>query len=353
MMASAKQAGVTHAWGVTSVGLSLEEIAISVRSGVARFADVEWLDRALEPFVVASVPDAALPDVAEFEAERGLTYRAARTLRLALAALKEAAAVLQALPAPPPLFLALPMPPAGRDFDGAAWVDAFSQQLRGQVGDVTLVGQGRAAGVTAVAEACRQVAAGEVPHVLVGGVDSYRDLYLLGALDADARVKSSQNMDGFIPGEGAGFLLISETGVAAVERRPVMARVVATGSAVEAGHLHSEEPYRGDGLSAALASLQDAEAEVGTALRAYSTMNGESHWIKEWGVACMRHRELLADCALLHPAESYGDAGAASGVLAVALAAHDLVEAAPGTCSLVYGSSDHGERSAALLESAG
>ena len=39
--------------------------------------------------------------------------------------------------------------------------------------------------------------------MIVGGVDSYLDLYVLGTLDLDKRIKSSTHLDGLIPGEGA------------------------------------------------------------------------------------------------------------------------------------------------------
>ena len=81
---------IASAGVVTPIGLSLAETAASARARVARLREIEWRDRRFEPFIVGTVPDDGLPDLAEGLAELPLQYREARMLRLAHVALEEA-----------------------------------------------------------------------------------------------------------------------------------------------------------------------------------------------------------------------------------------------------------------------
>ena len=51
-------------------------------------------------------------------------------------------------------------------------------------------------------------------------------------------------------------------------------------------------------------------------------MNGENYFAKEWGVSYIRNRSRFdADHGMHHPADCFGDTGAACGPLMVGLAA--------------------------------
>ena len=79
-------------------------------------------------------------------------------------------------------------------------------------------------------------------------------------------------------------------------------------------------------------------------------MNGESHWAREWGVAFLRSRDAFVEShAMNHPADCFGDAGAASGALLAGLASLD---ASRGP-ALVYASSDYGARACVSILPAG
>jgi 3-oxoacyl-[acyl-carrier-protein] synthase-1 len=191
------------------------------------------------------------------------------------------------------------------------------------------------------------IRAGQRPFMVAGGVDSYRDLYVLGTLDQERRVKSDVHLDGFIPGEGAAFLLLAARGAAEAAGLAPLATLSPAAVAVEAGHLYSEEPYRGDGLAAALARLFGAGALAEPVQEVYSSMNGESHWAKEWGVGFLRNRAgFRPDHGMHHPADCLGDTGAACGPLLVGLAALGVREGYRRSPCLVYGSSDDGLRAA-------
>jgi len=122
---------------------------------------------------------------------------------------------------------------------------------------------------------------------------------------------------------------------------------------VEPGHLYSEEPYRGEGLAVAVQQLLQSGAARGAIREVYSSMNGEHHWAKEWGVAFLRSSGgFLSDHAMHHPADCYGDTGAACGVLLAGLAALGIAQAYRQSPALVYGSSDRGQRAALVVSAA-
>ena len=339
---------VTGIGVVSAVGLSPEEVAASVRSGTAMFSETAIMDRRFEPVVLAEIPDDALPPLADPLAEAGLTSREARMVRLAAPALEQALGFLPSGAAPPPLVLALPDTETTRALDGDRFLDALAVQVPGFDRKRSRASfRGRAGGLVALGYAGEFLKAG-APYVLAGGVDSFRDLYVLATLDSEQRLKSQSNLDGFIPGEGAAFLLLESRASGAANGRAIAA-VPVIGGAREPGHLYSEETYRGEGLAGAFASML-SNGVPGPVQEVYSSMNGESHWAKEWGVAFMRNRAAFREGhGMHHPADCLGDAGAAAGPLMVALAALGIRDGYRRSPALVYGSSDRGERAAVLV----
>jgi 3-oxoacyl-[acyl-carrier-protein] synthase-1 len=75
-------------------------------------------------------------------------------------------------------------------------------------------------------------------------------------------------------------------------------------------------------------------------------MNGEHYWAKEFGVAMTRSSHRFSNVKHEHPADCYGDIGAATGGALIALAAlHSLKQSTPTSC-LVCTSSDTAYRAA-------
>jgi 3-oxoacyl-[acyl-carrier-protein] synthase I len=336
---------VAAAGMITAVGLSAPETAASVRSATARFEETSMLDKRFEPFVLAQVPEDGLPDLAEGLEKEGLTAREARMLRLAAVALAECLKALPAGEPPPVLSLALPENETTRPLDHGKFLEWLGRQAGGRFdprrSDASH--RGRAGGLAAVGQASEAIRLGRAKFVLAGGVDTYRDLYVLGTLDMEQRVKSAANLDGFIPGEGAGFLLLADRAAVAEP----WARVTPVARTEEPGHLYSEQPYKGDGLGLAFQQLLQSGSVTGPVQEVYSSMNGENHWAKEWGVAHIRNNGSFAPAhGMHHPADCYGDTGAACGPLLVGLAALGVKEGYRKSPALVYASSDHGQRAA-------
>ena len=341
---------------MTAVGLTAPETAASVRSATMRFTETPIRDHRFQPFTLAEVPEDGLPPLAEaIERETGLTARERRLLRLGAMPLLEALAPLPAAEQTPPLLLALPEMQPARPIDGARFLARLATQTgpRFDVGRSAAVDAGRAGALVAIARAEEMIRRGLCGFVVAGAVDTYRDLYVLGTLDVEQRVKSAAHLDGFIPGEGAAFLLLASDQAAAEAGVPVLARLTPLSIGEEEGHLYSEAPYRGDGLARTFAQLFGAGLVPEPVAEVWSSMNGENHWAKEWGVGFLRNRGAFReDHGIHHPADCFGDTGAACGPLLVGLAALGMRAGYRRSPSLVYCSSDRGAR-AALAVTAG
>ena len=338
---------------MTAVGVTAAETAASVRAATMRFTETPIRDQRFEPFTLAEVPEDGLPGLSEeVEATPGLTSREMRMLRLCTMPLREALAMLEGKAGPPPLVLALPETETTRPLDGKAFLGHLAQQVGGafDLARSDASHRGRAGGLSAIGQSVELIGRGKAKLVLAGGLDSYRDLYVLGTMDMEKRVKSAAHMDGFVPGEGAGFVLLADRGAAAAAGLKPLAGISQAAAGFEKGHLYSAEPYRGDGLALTVGKLAKSGAAPVPFEEVYSSMNGESHWAKEWGVTGIRNRAFLHhDYRMNHPSDCYGDVGSAAGLLMVGLAVLGIKAGYRRGPCLVYGSSDRGQRAAVAL----
>ena len=115
--------------------------------------------------------------------------------------------------------------------------------------------------------------------------------------------------------------------------------------------MFSEEPYKGEGLAStvqsALAGFDSAAGKVATI---FSSMNGENHFAKEWGVTYLRATDKIAeDYRIEHPADCLGDTGAASGPIMLGLALTGIAAGYLQGPALAYASSDGPGRAACLV----
>ncbi|MGZ5000908.1 MAG: hypothetical protein ACXV7F_11450, partial [Methylomonas sp.] len=196
----AKPAIVIVSAGVVSpVGLSLAETAASARARINRLREIEWRDRRFQPFIVGVVPDEGLPPLAPELSKQYLQYREARMLRLADVALQEALKPIKEDQSTIPLLLGLPEHHTTKPLEPKSFLIKLAQQFKARI-DVSrsiAAPNGRAAGLMAIKRATAMLEAKEAEFVLVGGVDSLVDLYVLGTLDMQGRVRNEINSDGF------------------------------------------------------------------------------------------------------------------------------------------------------------
>ena len=344
---------IVSAGVVTPIGLSLEETAASARARVARLREIDWYDRRFEPFIVGTVPDDGLPPLDDALAQEPLQFREARMLRLAHAALEQALAVLPVEVGPVPLLLGLPEHHTTQPIDGQRFLTRLAQQSKAglDLKRSAAASRGRAAGVMALKQAVARLEREECKFIVVGGVDSLVDLYVLGTLDLQKRIRGETISDGFSPSEGAAFLVLASSKTAETHSLKVLARMSGTALGRETGHFYAEEPYLGDGLADAFTSLLDAAKPSAPIGCVYASFNGERYWAREFGTARIRNTKYFADDVQMeHPAECFGDLGAAFGPALAALAAHGVANGYRRAPCLTYASSDHGDRAAILLE---
>jgi len=341
---------------MTAVGLTAPETAASVRAATMRYTETSIRDRRFDPITLAEVPEDGLPPLVEtVERQPDLTTREIRMLRLGTMPIAEATAALPPGQRAPGLALALPEMQPGHRVDGARFLQLFAAQtgLKFDIARSAAVDEGRAGALIAIARAAQVIRSGQAPFMLAGAIDTYRDLFVLGTLDLEQRVKSAVNLDGFIPGEGAGFLLLASSEGARQGGLQPLGRLTRVALDEEQGHLYSETVYRGEGLARTLAQLFSSGDVESPVAEVFSSMNGESHWAKEWGVGYIRNRaSFLEDVTIQHPADCYGDTGSACGPLLVGLAALGMRDGYRRSPSLVYCSSDHGPRAALAVSAA-
>jgi len=340
---------------VTPVGLTAPETAASVRAGVSRFMETPFVGSSLEPIVMAFLdellippPDPVIPDFP------GISRRQVRMLQLAGSAAREAVGGNTG-DGSIPVLLSVPEHEAGDELlTNPDLLNLLTLQsgLDLDLGASRMYAKGRAGGILAISDAVNRLGQRPESLVLVGGVDSFFDHTLLTRLDAEGRVSSSENLDGFIPGEGAGFLLLTSIEMAKRDGLNVLGVVDGVASAVETGHRYSEEPYRGDGLSECFATLFRESTDAEPVRTVYAGFNGESYDAKQWAVAHIRNSDHICEpLALEHPADCFGDAGAAMGTLLVVVSALALTEGyREGPC-LDWCTSDYGDCGAVTLSS--
>jgi 3-oxoacyl-[acyl-carrier-protein] synthase I len=340
---------------ITPVGLSSGATAAAIRAGITRVRESSIRDRNQEPLLAGFLEESYLPPLVPSLVVplAGMTARHQRMVRLAAHALQE---VARYGTQPLPLLLALPEVYPWGDPVGAGFLEHLVEQSRVPLAlnHSHVLRAGRAGGLMAIERALGLLKTGRVPCVLVGGVDTYRDARLLAMLESEGRLHAGALPDGFIPGEGAAFVLLGPPGEGRRRNQVPLASVLSAGSGSEPGHQYSMVPYLGDGLAHAFRRMFEQVPAQSLRVRCvYAGLNGERFWTKEWGVAYLRHTQYFEEEPHIeHPIECTGDPGAALGPMMLALAAIGMKKGyQPGPC-VVWCPSDREERAAVLLQSA-
>lgn len=340
---------------ITPAGGNVPLTAAAVKAGVNVYSESRFFNRRGRPIIMARVPLEVFTTL-DLEIDYGQHNGNAqydRIIKMAVIAINEACEGYN-VEQPVPLLLAMPEPAAQVDFlTPSVFTNNLAQHCPSWVGAKINRGfhSGRAAGLEALDFAYRYLDDSYHDFILLGGSDSFGHYSRLEPLDDMARLLSTGSQDSFAPGEAAAFLLLTRYPDKALVKDGYMISLCYPGLAHEPGHLYSEEAYRGEALDRAFKNLFQAVSVRLSISRIYSSMNGERHWAKEHGVAYLRNREAFAESLeTVHPADVYGDLGAATAPALVALAATDLWSSTGSGRYLVYSSSDYGLRGAVLLE---
>jgi len=217
----------------------------------------------------------------------GMSLPQIRLLQLAAFALADIEPQLPKISLP--LFLAGPEP----YYPSAGINQTFIKHLvkatgvRLDFGNSRYIATGRSGVIEAIATAFKYFSASGAHYALVGGVDSFYDIRKLGILEESARLPGTNSFDGFVPGEGAAFLLLASPYAPESVRKSSLLILHEPAIVREAGHLLDNAPYTAEALAIA---YKQATATIQAPINIlYTSENGEMHYTREVTVATMRN----------------------------------------------------------------
>jgi len=209
--------------------------------------------------------------------------------------------------------------------------------------------KGRAGLGAALQSAHRYLCEQTVSRVLLVGADSFLNAATIEHYLAQKRLQCTDNSDGFVPGEGAGALLLE---LATPHSKGM--HIAGLGRAIETATLDGDIPNRAQGLTQA---IRDACGQAGIAPKQLNfrmtDQNGEQYYVKE---ACNAYARIMAEdgvgLPLMHIADCVGETGAAAGPLMLAYL-HERMgsTSSPGNIGLLHLANDDGARTALVLRS--
>lgn len=333
---------------ICSLGNRTATECAATKAGISGCRAGDILNRRNKAIVMAQVPDGAMPPLkTDFtllnQQLPGHTYMVQLAASALLDCLSDSARRY-----PLPIFMACPELLPGFN---ARLEPSFIEHLKSLSGcniDIAYsrgFAMGRSGGFEALKIAYAYFEATGNEFALVGGVDSFRHFSRqIEALDKDNRLVAEGATNAFAIGEGACFHLLATP--RAVLKYSLSPKLYLGYPAVdqEPGHRFSQLPYQGNGLSAAFNRALAASPNIPIE-SIYSSLNGEAFGTKELGVARIRNqRRLSLNAPVHHPADCFGDLGAAMAPMLWGIVAQN--EKLP---SLVYCSSDGPDRGAVCV----
>ena len=326
---------------VTGVGLDAPSSCAAIRGAIDNFQETRFVDSGGEWILASEVP-----------LEQPWRGKTKLIKMLALAINECLAGEAKVKPETTPLLLCLSESErAGRVIDDD---NQFFQELNEELGldfhdKSRVISQGHVGFTTALLRARSLIQEGIAAQVLIAGVDGFLVGPTLAYYEEQDRLLTSQNSNGFIPGEAAGAVLVQAPGKSSSSQLLCLG----IGYGNEQSTVYAEDiPLRGDGMAQAIRSaLSEAGCDMGATDFRIVDVSGEQYAFKEAALALLRvlrQRKVFYD--IWHPAECVGEVGAAIGpiILGVLLAAMHKGYS-PGNNVLAHFANDEGKRAAMVL----
>lgn len=231
-------------------------------------------------------------------------------------------------------------------------------------GAVIPVARGHASVAYALIEACTELMAGRLEAAIVGGVDTYHSPEVVEELIARERLFDGKNLDTFIPGEGAAFLLLTRARAAKRAQLPMLAYVQAAATGQEPGSMLVDAPCTGTGLARAMRTAALHLAKEGRLLEwLLGDLTNESYRTTEFQLALPRtvapggldsggkeFQPIVAEETLMDflPLR-FGDLGAATLPTAAVIATQAFMRGAPSASGCLLVASSVGPDRGAVL----
>ncbi len=188
---------------------------------------------------------------------------------------------------------------------------------------------------------------------IIGGVESYHTASTLEWLEMDKkRLLCSTNNDGFVPGQAAGFCLLTTKDTAEKDGLEYFAEVLAIASTEEETEFDTGKNPSGKGLTQAMRSVLNVLPEDSKIDQVYCSLNGESYYTLEYSHAMLYLAKYFKDVNdFIAPFACWGDIGAATAPVFISL----IVESnrkkyAKGPYNLITTSSLGKSRACALFK---
>jgi 3-oxoacyl-[acyl-carrier-protein] synthase-1 len=332
----------------TPVGLTPDASAAAVRGAISVISQHPYfVDKTGEPMMMAC--DAVMS--ADLDGADRYVQLARPALLQALQPLIDRRMAAGVIPA----IVALPEQRPGRSADLERTLVRDLVATAGELGvtlHVQTLASGHSAGLMALDAAVKRIRAGEIQICLIGGVDSYIQGETLEWLDDNRQLMSAANRSGFPPGEAAGFCLIAASTFAQDASLEPLARVATVSTGFEKNRIKTDTICIGEGLTAAIhGACAPLDRARGRVEQTWCDLNGERYRSTEYTYALVRNEALFEKTQVAHPADCWGDVGAASGPLFAGLAIASWSRGyAKGPRALLWASSESGYRAAAVLE---
>ncbi len=342
----------------TPVGTNTVETATSIFAGISGIVDTPFTDERFENLRMGQIPSDILGyvDGRSMYGRHDLHPFLHRLLSLAVPALRECLTPFVNQGEIPWRISLSTHASFDLSSNQRAFLDllSFHGEIACDVRNSQLVDRCRTGFYHQLAERFQKPSADSYSEVLlVGGTDSFWNLSSLYALLKAGRLLTYESTGGFIPGEGAAFLLLGSRRAARELGIEPLAWIHSVGLGNEPGHRLSKKPYLGDGLDQAVKRALQGVVSVKNPIRTvFAGLNGEGFCAKEWGVACLRSQEYFGDdFEIEHPAEYVGDAKAALSPIMAAVVAFGLHHGLWRGPVLLWASADQAERGAMVLSS--
>ncbi|RPI70677.1 MAG: hypothetical protein EHM45_24540, partial [Desulfobacteraceae bacterium] len=334
----------------TSVGWDAASTAASVRAGLARFGEYPSLtDNQGNPVAVAMAPYLA-PEI--FGSDRFLALGIPAAAQ-AVSPLSNASSKDTSLD----ILIGLPLERPGLPKElGDDVIKGFEKAFAGNrtVNSIDVFAKGHAAGLMALQLGRQRILDGKTKACLIGGIDHYLTPETMTWLDKNEQLLTEANPWGFVPGEGAGFCLLTSSDLIERIKCPALGQVVSMALAHEKNLIKTDTVCLGEGMTAAIReALQPFEEHKPLIDNIVCDLNGEPYRAEELGYALLKTGEYLkTPDDIKIPMDCWGDVGAAAGPLYVILAIMAGQKGyAKGPYTLVLTGSESGERCVGVIRS--
>jgi 3-oxoacyl-[acyl-carrier-protein] synthase-1 len=335
-----KPIAIIGAGMVTGVGLDAPSSCAAIRCAIDNFSETRFMDKGGEWIIGSQVPLG--------QPWRGLP----KLVHMVVPAIRECLAHAGGVsPERIPLLLCVAETERPGRLQGLD--DELFSMVQAELGvrfhpGSAVIPRGRVSGGLAMLHARQLIHDERAAFCVIAGVDSYLVAATLAAYEEKNRLLTSQNSNGFIPGEAGAAILVGP-------QSPSDLLCLGIGAGEELATINSEEPLRAEGMVKAIrAALADAGRTMADVDYRITDSNGEQYWFKEAALAVTRIlRVRKEEFEIWHPADCIGEVGAAIGPCALGVAAAaSRKDYAPGPHPLCHFSGESSERLSLVLSGA-